>query len=247
MNIFLYIATLISWGCSWLAIKWQGGLVPVPNSIFYRFALAAIILMAIMILFKRLQAANRRDHIFFMLQGGTLFSLNFIAFYTATNYIASGLVAVIMSTAILFNAFHNKLFWSVLPRSSFKLGAPVGLVGLVLLFWSDLISSNWATDTLTGIGFAFLGTWIFSLGNMVSVRHTRKGITPATSNAWGMIYGCIILLFIILNSGDSWVWDSEPRYLMALLYLSIIASIIGFSTYLMLVARIGANSAATLW
>ncbi|MDH3353728.1 MAG: EamA family transporter, partial [Chromatiales bacterium] len=42
----------------------------------------------------------------------------------------------------------------------------------------------------------------------------------------------------------SWVWDSEPRYLMALLYLSIIASIIGFSTYLMLVARIGANSAA---
>jgi len=244
MNVLLYISTLFIWGGSWLAIKWQTGPVPIPVSIFYRFALAAMILMLIMLVFRRMQKTTPRDHLFFILQGACLFSFNFIAFYSATTYIASGLVAVAMSTATLFNAIHNQLFWKIVPSMRFRIGAPVGIVGLIVMLWADLESNRWSMGTVAGMGFSLLGTWLFSLGNMVSVRHTRVGIRPATSNAWSMGYGCIILLLLIGIKGEPMVWDDGARYLGALLYLAIFASVIGFSTYLMLVARMGANSAA---
>lgn len=244
MNGLLYVTTLLIWGGSWLAIKWQSGPVPIPISIFYRFVLAAAILMLIMWISRRLQKTTGKDHLFFILQGACLFSFNFIAFYSATDYIASGLVAVAMSTATLFNAIHNQFFWKITPCVRFKIGAPVGIGGLVVMLWSDLASNQWSLDALLGIGFAFLGTWLFSLGNMVSVRHSRVGIKPATSNAWSMGYGCLILLGLIGVSGDSFIWDGSERYLGALLYLAIFASVIGFSSYLMLVARLGANRAA---
>ena len=119
-----------------------------------------------------------------------------------------------------------------------------GIAGLVLLFWAELSASQLSLDTLMGVAFSLLGTWLFSLGNMVSLRHSRRGITPTTSTAWAMCYGCGVLLLIFLLSGEPVVIPSESRYLGALLYLSLFASVLGFSVYLMLVARIGPNSAA---
>ncbi|MCG8428111.1 MAG: EamA family transporter, partial [Chromatiales bacterium] len=89
MNTLLYLLTWISWGGSWLAIKWQHGPVPIHQSILYRFALAAVIIMLFLLLVRKLQRTGWRDHLFFLLQGGSLFSLNFIAFYSATGYISS--------------------------------------------------------------------------------------------------------------------------------------------------------------
>ncbi|MCW8884071.1 MAG: DMT family transporter [Motiliproteus sp.] len=244
MTAALYLATLFIWGGSWLAIKFQAGPVPIPVAVFHRFLLAALLMMLLMVLFRRLQKASVSDHGFFLLQACCLFSFNFMAFYAATHYIASGLVAVVMSTATLFNAMHGRIFWGSATTLGFRLGAPLGILGLLLLFWTDLQSSQWSADALLGIGYALLGTWLFSLGNMVSVRHANRGIQPATSNAWGMIYGCVILLLIIILRAGPWVWDGSVHYLGGLAYLSILASVVGFSTYLMLVNRIGANNAA---
>ena len=151
MNALLYFLTWLSWGGSWLAIKWQEGPVPVPQSIAYRFALAGVVLMLGRIVFRKLQATSRRDHLFFVLQGSCLFSINFIAFYNATAYISSGLVAVVMSTAILMNAVLGRLVWQQVPNRHLKIGAPLGMAGLLLLFWHDL-SSGEALATLVGVG-----------------------------------------------------------------------------------------------
>lgn len=252
VNILLYSAVLIAWGGSWLAIKWQEGPVPVALSILYRFGLASLIMLVIVLLLGRLQKTSRQDQLFCLLQGLCLFSLNFLAFYQATHYIASGLVAVVMSTATLFNALHNRLIWKTHPAASFRLGAVLGLCGLTLLFWSDLVAQQWSLDSLKGIGLALLGAWLFSLGNMVSVRHSRAGITAVTGTCWGMLYGCLILLGLLalqpLAQGEQLatltLWDPNPQYLVGLLYLAVIATVLGFTTYLMLVSRIGANNAA---
>lgn len=109
LNSLLYPCVLLVWGGSWLAIKWQAGVVPSPLSILYRFGLAAAIMLLLVIVLGKLQQTSRRDQLFCLLQGACLFSLNFIAFYQASHYIASGLVAVVMSTATLFNAGHSQL------------------------------------------------------------------------------------------------------------------------------------------
>ena len=49
MNLLLYISTVLIWGTTWIAIKWQLGVVPPPVSIAWRFGLAALVLFALLI------------------------------------------------------------------------------------------------------------------------------------------------------------------------------------------------------
>jgi drug/metabolite transporter (DMT)-like permease len=257
MNVLLYAATVLIWGTTWIAIYWQVGDVAALVSVFYRFAIAAALFLPLLMLlgvFNKtklngangtiVQRTNRRDHLFFFLQGLCLFSVNFICFYTASQYIISGLVAVIFAMATLFNAFNQWIIWRKKPSLSIYIASLLGLSGLVLLFWQQLISTANVEHIIYGILFSAAGTYCFSLGNMISVRHSQNGIKPWTSNAYGMIYGVGILLVAIQLFGVEWSWDSRPIYIGSLLYLAIPGSIIGFTVYLALVARIGANKAA---
>ena len=66
----------------------------------------------------------------------------------------------------------------------------------------------------------------------------------AFANAWGMGYGALILLAVLAATGQPLVAPPSPRYLAALAYLAVVGSVVGFTTYLLLVARIGSARAA---
>ncbi|EGH13676.1 membrane protein, partial [Pseudomonas savastanoi pv. glycinea str. race 4] len=104
MNISLYLLTVLIWGTTWIALKLQLGDVAIPVSIVYRFALAALVLFAFLLLTKRLQPVNRRGQLICLAQGVCLFCVNFMCFYTASQWIPSGLIAVVFSTSTLWNA-----------------------------------------------------------------------------------------------------------------------------------------------
>lgn len=247
MTVFLYLLMIVIWGSSWLAIKWQDGAgVAMEVSILYRFVLAAVFMFAFGVLFKKLQKVNARHHRFFALQGLCLFCGNFIAFYSATGYIASGLVAVIMATTPIFNAIHGKLIYKTPIAANFWPAVVIGLSGICLLFGGDLLQTRFSTEVLFGLAYALAGTWCFSMGNMISIRNTKNNVQPYTATSYGMIYGCIALVCIIKLKGLEFNLSSEPQYLGSLLYLAIPASVIGFTVYLMLVDKIGANNAAYL-
>lgn len=244
MNAFLYLNTVLIWGTTWIAIHWQLGDVPVLASVFYRFAIAASLLLPLLYLSRRVQATNRNDHGFMMLQGMCLFSMNFVCFYTAGLTISSGLLSVIFSSATLFNAFNSRIFWGERPTPVVFIAGVIGIFGLGLMFWPELGRSDAGLTDLKGIGLGLLGTYLFSLGNMISLRHSKKGLKPLTSNAYAMIYGTLFLAVLLAITGTPLMWDNSPRYLGSLFYLAIVGTIIGFTAYLSLVGRIGANKAA---
>lgn len=248
MNVSLYVITVLIWGTTWLAIYFQLGEVPVNVSIFYRFFLAAILLLPWMWFAGKLQKTGRSDHLFMVLQGACLFSFNYICVYTATQYITSGLVAVVFSLATLFNAVNNRFFWKESIPKTVLIAGVIGTAGLVLLFLPELKGTTQGNvvsiETLKGLALASLGTYLFSLGNMISKRHSLKGIKPITTNAYGMTYGALILACTLLFTAQPLVIETSAQYLGALFYLSIFGSIVGFTTYLTLVARLGANKAA---
>jgi drug/metabolite transporter (DMT)-like permease len=94
---FLYGSTVIIWGTTWLAIKFQLGSVDPMVSVLYRFIAAALTLL----LYCKLRGLKMRfclkDHIFMALQGLVLFSVNYWLIYLAEVHVTSGLVAVIFS------------------------------------------------------------------------------------------------------------------------------------------------------
>lgn len=244
MTNFLYGLTVIIWGTTWIAISLQNGSVDTVVSIFYRFALAGLTLFFILLLSGRLQKTRLNDHLWFLIQGCCLFCFNFICIYTASKSMTSGLVSIIFSISIFFNAFNNWLFWRTSPPKSIFLAGMLGITGLVFLFWQELATNSASQELFFAVAIAMLGTYFFSLGNMVSVRLHKQSIDTLTSNSYGMSYGAMILLIIIAISHTPMTWDNSETYLYSLIYLAIPGSVIGFAAYLLLVKRIGANQAA---
>lgn len=244
MNVFLYAATVLIWGTTWIAISMQTGTVAPLVSVFYRFALAAVLMLVVLSLLGRLRRISARDHLFCVLQGICVFGLNFYCFYTANAYINSGLESVLFSLATLFNAVNSAVFFGVRPGRRLLWANLLGLVGIVCLFWHDLQSAQLSSAALTGIGLSLLGTFGFSLGNMISVRHQRRGLNVLSTNSYAMGYGALAMLALALLRGEAFIVDWSIGYIGSLLYLSLIGSVIGFAAYFALVGRIGAGAAA---
>ena len=243
LNAFLFVATVLIWGTTWIAIAMQVGPVPALDSVFYRFAIAAALLIGGLAAAGKLPLPARRHQPFILAQGLCLFCGNFICFYTAAPHITSGLMSVIFSLATVFNAVNARLFYGDRITLRTLAAAALGVVGLVALFAHDLLI-DFNADTLEGAGLVALGTLSFSLGNMASRRNSAAGITPAVANAWGMAYGAAVLLGLIVATGTPLVAPSGTAYTAALLYLAVFGSVVAFTTYLMLVARLGSSRAA---
>ena len=146
--------------------------------------------------------------------------------------------------AVLFNAVNGFLFFGHRPPARFYPAALLGMCGIVTLFWDDLQASGLSSTLLMGIGLSALGTYGFSLGNMISQRHQRNGLETMTTNAWAMLYGTLIMGAIALVRGDSFIPEWTLSYLGALVYLALFGSVIAFGAYFTLIGRIGASNAA---
>ncbi len=242
-NYLLFSSTVLIWGTTWIAIALQIGPVPVLVSVFYRFAAAALILVGALILTRQMKVPPLRQQPFILAQALCLFCCNFLCFYYAAAYVPSGLLSVVFSLATIFNAVNARIFFGdrVSPRT--LLAAMLGATGLMLLFGRDIFVA-FNPESWKGIGLSALGTMFFSLGNMASRRNSAAGISPVTANAWGMSYGAATLLSLVLLTATPMVAPPDITYLGALLYLSVIGSVVGFTTYLMLVSRIGSQKAA---
>jgi len=187
---------------------------------------------------------NRRGHLICLAQGLCLFCVNFMCFLTASQWIASGLLAVVFSTATLWNALNARIFFGQRIASNVLAGGALGLLGLGLLFLPELSSHGASRETLYGIGLALLGTLCFSAGNMLSSMQQKAGLRPLTTNAWGMLYGAGMLGMYCVLRGIPFDMEWNSRYIGSLLYLVIPGSVIAFTAYLTLVGRIGPERAA---
>jgi drug/metabolite transporter (DMT)-like permease len=244
MNAFLYLLTVLIWGSTWIAIKWQLGVVPAPVSIAWRFWVAAVVLLAILLITRKPLRPPRAALPYLVAQGLALFCCNFLCFYYASQWVASGLVAVVFSTAPLWNSINGRVFLKRALQPQVVCGALLGLIGIVLLFLPQMRGHWTEAGMLRGLGLALLGTLCFSTGNLLSSRMQALGLTPWLTNTWAMFIGASVLTLASLALGMPFAIETTPRYLGSLLYLAVPGSVIGFTAYLMLVGRLGPEKAA---
>ncbi len=243
-NAFLYLITVLIWGSTWLAIKFQLGVVAPELSIAYRFGLAASILFVFSLIRKLRLRFDLRTHGFFALQGFLLFSLNYLLVYLAEGYLTSGLVAIIFSLIIILNVVFGAILLGNPVRSQVMVGAIFGLIGLALVFWPELSSFSLSNQEILGIALAFISTISASLGNVVSARNQRHELPVIQTNAYGMLYGSLFMLIFAVFRGAQLQFDNSTGYIISLFYLAIFGSVIAFGSYLTLLGRIGLDRAA---
>ncbi len=245
-NKILYVTTVLIWGSTWLAIEYQLGSVAVEVSLAYRFALAALIMWIYCWWQKVPMKFSTRNHIFIALLALGNFSINYVVLYYAQNYLTSAMTSIAFSTLLLMNIVNTRLFFGKSIALRTYLGAVLGVLGIVALFWNDLKSVHMGSESLWGLGLALVGTVIASLGNMVSVRNSNVGMNIFATNAWGMLYGSIGLAGFAYISGVEFTFSFELSYLLSLLYLAVFGSVIAFASYFSLLKNLGPEKASYL-
>lgn len=240
----LYFITVLIWGTTWLAIKFQVGTVSPELSVAYRFVLAALMLFGHCTLSKRCLRYGLRDHCFMAIQGVLMFSVNYLLFYWAAEYLTTGLLAVIFSTIIFMNIVGCSVFYGASVQPKVTWGALLGMIGIALVFWHEFSTVGLSRELTTGAILGVVATAFSSLGNMMSVRNQRNRLPVVQTNAFGMAYGAAFMLLIAVVSGEGFAFDFSFAYVSSLLYLAVFGSVFAFGCYLTLLGRIGADRAA---
>lgn len=243
-NLALYLLTVLIWGSTWIAIKFQLGDVSPLVSIAHRFALAGMLIFAWLLARRELQRMAWADHGVILLQGLCLFCINYLFIYNATLQLTSGLVAVVFSCMVILNMAGSALFLGAPLSWTVGLGALVGMAGMVGVFLPELQALDLSDANFRALLLCFAGTCSASLGNLLSVRLHRRRLPVLSCNAWGMLYGALTLYAAALVLGEDIRLDYTAPYLLSLAYLALFGSVIAFWAYLTLIGRIGADRAS---
>ncbi|MBC06809.1 EamA family transporter [Thalassospira sp.] len=239
----LYAAVVLIWGSTWIAIQYQLSVAP-EVAVAYRFALATLILMAWCVVRRLPMRFNVRDHFFMAVLGVCLFSLNYVLIYVASVHLTSGLLAVVFSTIVIMNMINGAIFFRRRPETRTLIGASIGLAGIAMVFANDLASFDLAAGGSIGLLVSLAGSYIASLGNMASARNHARGVPVMQANAFGMLYGTLLLFGYIALAGIPVTFDTSVSFLAAWVYLALFGSVLGFGFYLTLLGKIGPDRAA---
>ena len=240
----LYITTVLIWGSTWLAIEFQLGDIAVELSLFYRFTIAALLMWLYVAYKKPDMQFKLLDHGFFVLLAICNFGLNYLMLYWAQNYLTSAMTSIAFSMLLVMNIVNTRLFFGKPISKRIYTGAVLAVLGITCLFWPQLQQFDLSNGALVGLLLALGGTFVASLGNMVSVRNSRKQIGVLQGNAWGMLYSAIGLALYVLMNDVQFSLNAPPSYWLSLLYLSIFGTVIAFGCYFALLRNIGPEKAS---
>ena len=239
-ELLLYSMVVFGWSTSWLPLKWQLGVVAPEVSLLWRFLIAAMVMFVISIYLRQSLIFHWRTHLRLALLGLCIFSTNFAFFYHGGKGVASGLLAVVFSSASLVNVLMTAVLGRSRQRIAHLLAAMVGLTGVVCLFWPELQLSNTA---LTSLALCLIGTLFFCTGNMVSAACQKRGIPIFASASWGMLYGACYLASFSFISNHEFIIEPTAKYVLGLVWLALVSSVMTFAAYLSLIGRIGPSRA----
>lgn len=225
----VFIALCFIWGSTWLGIKI--GLVFLPPFLFagIRFAIATA---SLFVLRRALHARIPRDRsswTVMLFLGIVQISLPYGLVFWGEEYISSGLSAVLFATLPFFVAvFAHILAAEKLTRIKVA-GIALSFAGLVAIFWRDvtaasnLAAQNSILGSLAVVGSAASG----GLANVVAKRRAG-GIDPAANVLVQHSVAAVALLSLGLVTESATSLNFTPVAFVAVLYLGIVGSALGF-------------------
>jgi drug/metabolite transporter (DMT)-like permease len=217
------------WGSTYLAIRF--GLASYPPFLMAgtRFVCAGAVLFAFL-RWRGYAAPTRAQWLNSAATGAMLLGLGNGLVCYAEQSVASGLAAVAVASMPLFAAVFGGLYgqW---PRRMEWLGLGVGFAGVVMLnLGGSMAGSPFGALAL----IVAAGAWAFG-----SVWSRRRNMPPAAMNtAAQMLTGGVLLLAFALIVGERWPAAPTLSANLALVYLAVAGSLIGFSAYLYLLNNV---------
>lgn len=149
----LFWGPTLIWASTWHVILYQLAEVPAINAVAWRFVLASALLFGLAAWRGDAWRLPARLQPWLVLTGVVQFGLNYWGVYEAERYVPSGLVAVLFSLMVFGNAATGAWFFGQSITRRFAASAAVGVAGVALIFWPEVLAAGARPQALTGLAF----------------------------------------------------------------------------------------------
>lgn len=242
-----FLAIYVIWGTTFLAIRFAVETIPAFLMAGLRFTLAGgIMLLALLAGGARFPSWRHWRSAF--LVGGLMLTGGIGLVSYAEQHIPSGLAALMIATIPIWITLLEWIAFSgEHPALQTLTGLGLGFVGAILLF-EPAFRGGADASALPSMALVLIGALLFATGSLAS-RRVPQPEDSSVSTAIEMLAGGLLLLVISLLTGEPARLDVvtiSTRSLLALAYLILFGSVIGYTAYLWLLktvepAKVGTN------
>jgi len=238
-NAILFVALAVAWGSAFTAIK--AGLEYFPPILFaaFRYDLAGLLMLGYAAYATdQWVPKGRTDWIVVGIGGSLLIAAYHIFLFVGEQGTTSAAAAIVVSLSPILTTGFARAF---LPDERLTtlgiIGLLVGFVGVGVLSNPD--PSNLLDPRTVSLFLVFLAAASFALGSVLT-RRFDDNLEIETMEAWSMLLGAVLMHGVSLGASESVAdvqWTAEA--VLALLYLVVVASALGFLIYFDLLERLG--------
>jgi drug/metabolite transporter (DMT)-like permease len=241
-NLLLFVVLSAVWGSAFMAINLGLEFFPPVTFAAVRYDVAGIIMLGYAVWVADNPLPQTRGEWGLVAIGAVFLIAAYHAFLfigQSDAAVTSAIAAIIVSlNPILTTGFARVLLPSERLTALGIVGLCLGLVGVVVL--ADPDPSNLTDDATLSKLLILAASISFSLGSVLT-RRVESTLEIETLEAWAMFLGGLLMHGIALGLGESpadieWTADA----ILALAYLSVVASALGFLIYFDLLERLGA-------
>lgn len=219
------------WGTTWHAITLQFGAADPLVSVVYRFCIATLLLFGWCAVRGERLGLSVRQHAAAFGTGLCTFTVDYACVYQAETHVVSAAVAVMFGATALLNLLAFRTVLGQRAAASAWLAASLGMLGVALLSWSEIVGARFDGSALEGLGLAFVAVLGAVGGNVFARRGEEAGAPIAAFTGWAMGYGALALALFDVASGRRWNVAFTRTYLGSLLYLAVFGSVVAFLLY----------------
>lgn len=229
-----FLAVYILWGSTYLGIRFAIETLPPFLTMGLRFVAAGVVMYA----WARLRGAprvSRREWGGGVITGALLFLGGTGSVIWAERVVPSGVAALIVATEPIAFVLLESMRRRRLPGITVLAGLALGLAGLAILVGPGSLLGGERFD-LAASAVLIGGTFCWAAGSLFS-RGSRMPASPVMATAITLLCGGALLALLGLGSGELSRFDPaavSSKSVLAVAYLFVFGSIVGFSAYLWL-------------
>ena len=240
-NGALFLLLSILWGTAFMAIK--AGLAYIPPVLFagFRYDIAGVIMLGYAAYATDNWRPQSRSDWATVAVGSVLIIALYNAFlFIGQQGVTSGVAAILVALNPILATGFSRVF---LPDERLTtvgvIGLLLGIVGVALVARPN--PSNLLTNDFVAAGFVLLAAVCVALGSVL-VQRTESSISTEGMVAWSNALGAVILHLVSagLPSESISSVTISPGSVIAVVYLAVFASAIGYFIYFDLLDRLGA-------
>ncbi len=233
-----FLTVLFIWSTTPLAIQWSSVGAPM-TSVSLRMLIGMFCCSIFLLATTRRLPIDRSTVPIYLLGGISIYGAMSL-FYAAAQEIPSGWIAVLFGLSPIATGVFSSFVepeTRLTPRK--LLGLTLGLGGLYLVFSTGL---NWQQASIKGVVYTLIATILSSASSVVTrqlVKDKTLSGMQITTGSLVVALPCFLITALILEPGLNIDFSSQAW--LAIIYLGMIGTGVGFTLYYFLLKRVSAS------